>query len=211
MLISDKYKIIFIHIPKNAGTYITTLLYNLDNYLQRIEYDNSGHITAKKCIEIIGEKKFREYTVFAVVRNIYDKMYSLYNFSKNNAICIDYPYVSKLTFNEYLETYINVDISNDFILNWPYISGDNGELLVKNIICFENLIPDLQLFFNSINIDTTNYLPSDKINQYGEGIYIDKYDPQAIEMVRNIARKDLEHFIFDPIIRTNVVNFKITS
>ena len=36
MIISHKYKIIFIHIPKNAGSFITQFLNNLDKNLDAI-------------------------------------------------------------------------------------------------------------------------------------------------------------------------------
>ena len=43
MIISHKYKLIFIHIYKNAGTFVTKLIKNLDSNA----VDIGAHITAK--------------------------------------------------------------------------------------------------------------------------------------------------------------------
>ena len=54
MLISKKYKLIFIHIYKNAGTFFHKFLRNLDRNIINID----GHISAKnakkKTVKILG-------------------------------------------------------------------------------------------------------------------------------------------------------------
>ena len=43
MIISHKYKLIFIHIYKNAGTFVTKILKNLDKNIVNVD----THISAK--------------------------------------------------------------------------------------------------------------------------------------------------------------------
>ena len=45
MIISDKYKLIFIHIPKNGGTYVTNVMYNLDKDIKRYTIKKNGYYT----------------------------------------------------------------------------------------------------------------------------------------------------------------------
>ena len=201
MIISDKYHIIFIHIPKNAGTYITTLLFNLDPNIKRYTKNGNGHIKAKDCIEIIGLEKFNKYTKICVVRNIFDKIYSLYNYTKNDKKCTAYEIVKNMPFIKFIEIYIH----DENCLNLPYIVDRNGKVLVDNIIKFENLDTELNRIFDFLNIDISGCIPPSKINQYGIGTYGDKYNLTTINMVKLLAKEDIDFFNFT-VPSTTVVN-----
>ena len=72
-MIIDKYKTIFIHIPKNAGTSIKTFFeckefYNKHRTIDQIKKENI--------------KAYDSYKKFTIVRNPYDRMVSWYFYLK---------------------------------------------------------------------------------------------------------------------------------
>tara|TARA_B100001964_G_scaffold234841_1_gene293958 strand:+ start:147 stop:935 length:789 start_codon:yes stop_codon:yes gene_type:complete len=107
VLLSKKYKYIFIHIPKTAGTTIKSSLpydikdscfnnHNEDdeisNKLPRFLYDkncfknkkirNLYHLTGKEILQIYPNINLNDYYIFTFVRNPYDRLYSTYLYTK---------------------------------------------------------------------------------------------------------------------------------
>ncbi|WP_417698442.1 sulfotransferase family 2 domain-containing protein, partial [Psychromonas sp.] len=68
-----KYKCIFIHIPKTAGTSILMTLIGKDSLK-----DHSNYYDFKR----INSVKFKKYYKFCFVRNPYDRAVSLYEYLK---------------------------------------------------------------------------------------------------------------------------------
>ena len=79
-MIIDKYKTIFVHIPKNAGTAIETLFGNSSFRIQPYKHANIHEIKKK------FTKSYDCYSKFTIVRNPYDKMVSWYFYLKINQI-----------------------------------------------------------------------------------------------------------------------------
>lgn len=71
MPISDKYKLIFIHIPKNAGTAITNTLEMTDIGHHVWQYYKSKY-----------PKKWDSYTKISITRNPWDRVVSCYEYAK---------------------------------------------------------------------------------------------------------------------------------
>tara|TARA_B100001287_G_C22645784_1_gene512626 strand:+ start:430 stop:1074 length:645 start_codon:yes stop_codon:yes gene_type:complete len=93
-LIIEEKKLIFIHIPKCAGTSIENLLinrFNLKNHKQFKKYIftkrigfkfNLRHLTLEEIEKEYSIKNFDQYTVFTIVRNPYDRFISFTNWAK---------------------------------------------------------------------------------------------------------------------------------
>ncbi len=84
MLISHDYKFIFIHIGKTGGTSIERALCEfLDVDFETTKKSQDGewwkHIWARDMRECVGEKLWDGYFTFAIVRNPYDMILSLYS------------------------------------------------------------------------------------------------------------------------------------
>ena len=77
MIISHKYKLIFIHIYKTAGTFVTKVLKNLDEDIENVDV----HIKAKDAKNKYSEI-WDEYTKICVVRNSWDWQMSLFFYMK---------------------------------------------------------------------------------------------------------------------------------
>ena len=92
----DKYKCIFIHVPKVAGTSIERSIFETNKWL-------IGHVKASDYIRI-DKNKFESYFSFGFVRNPYDRVVSAYHYLKNgggnendeNGLVIIYPNINIL-------------------------------------------------------------------------------------------------------------------
>ncbi len=80
MLINEDYKFAFIHIPKNAGTTVRSILNPLDN-----EQCGGNHITLPQMIEVYNEYEGVRpdyFYSFAFVRNPWERALSLFSYYK---------------------------------------------------------------------------------------------------------------------------------
>ena len=82
MVISHKYKILFIHIPKTGGTFIFDVLKSVDEDLEIIWDDRYSNIEythhAIPSEELIKKYEDNGYYVFCFIRNPYDLIISFY-------------------------------------------------------------------------------------------------------------------------------------
>jgi len=74
MIVSDKYKIIFLHIPRTSGTSMYDFFSKLDPSVKkydkyRDEDYSFGHLPASKIRDIVGEDKWKQYFKFSFIRN----------------------------------------------------------------------------------------------------------------------------------------------
>lgn len=84
MIISDKYKCIFIRIPKNASTSIEKVFGLYDpGSIQPNELPPYGHETASEVRDIAGEKRWNTYFKFAFFRNPEERFLSHFKYNIN--------------------------------------------------------------------------------------------------------------------------------
>ncbi len=184
MLISHKYKFIFIHVYKVAGTSIKSSLskyaevnLNQISKLTKIKYLNniplSGnfepHISAYDLSQKIPKRMFNSYFKFAFVRNPYDWQISLYEYMKQQPTHFQHNLVKKMAFNEYC----NWRIKADFHLQQEMICDSKGNLLVDFIGKIENINKDLKtieqkLKLPNLELEHLNKSIRSNINNYYE-------------------------------------------
>lgn len=185
----DKYKCIFIHIPKNAGTSIITLL----NDGQKIEQEHNPYWDYFRSDSI----RFNSYHVFCVIRNPWDRLLSAYNYLSNggnknsdenlsnfiNSECLD--------FHDFVMNWLDYDkINNVKVLNpqFMYIYDyHNKKIMVENILRYESLDADFSLFQKKLDI--SEQLPW--INKSKKMNYIDSYTKEMIERVGELYQFDI--------------------
>ena len=138
MIYSNSNKFMFYHIPKTAGTSLHTVLkrYAVGPHV------NEPHLTRVRShvgVEPTWDKyKGGEYFSFAIVRNPYDRMFSLYNFLKRRRVI-----------KETLEEFINKmdrEPSQFKLLNY------NGVVPLSFVGKFENLEEDFNFIADKIKI-----------------------------------------------------------
>jgi len=192
MIISPKFKIIFIHIYKTAGTYITKLLQTIDPDIKI--HKKWLHVTAKEAKTLVEPHVWNTYTKFCVVRNSWDWQVSFYHYVRGRPKNLEYHILKNQTFNEYLLwRKPNAQNQLDFILD------NKGLCLVDNVLQFDNLNNELVQFFQKkCNFDITPYISYKKQNSSKRNTdYKLYYDDFGKKLIYEMYKKDIQYFNFE--------------
>ena len=200
-MIVDERKIIFVHIPKNAGTSIRRYFGNLSTYHETI-YDFKDTFP----------DKYNSYRKFAVVRNPYDRMVSWYFYLQRQAKewvrFIDPE--NGANFAKNLDEEKFNEIFTDSFIKWvvdPFKYSDTKRQLPKSsnydlrltktqhewvddtvtILKYENLNEEINKFFGEeINLPILN--KSTRMN------YLNYYNKYSLDVVYERYKQDFEKY-----------------
>lgn len=203
--INHKYKHIFVHIPKNAGS-----------SMERLSYvGGSGHDTLHELIN----KKNKSYLHWGFVRNPYDKIVSLYHFWKTSGVdffeqsdsykkdifekfkSFILDYVANHTTND-LQKYLsnkkhfNVGVQPQHI----FFKNDFIDLKDIKIGRFENIQEDFKEITNLISERSKIPIkaqPLAKINSTSRMDFNKYFDKESLSIVSQVYKKDFELFDYE--------------
>jgi hypothetical protein len=160
MIISHKYRFIFVKTLKTAGTSIEVFLSQhcgpadvLTPILPHVEphqarnYDGYfNHTPAAAIRDRVGPDVWRTYFKFCVERNPWDKTLSYYHMTNARE-------GGGLSFEQYLAR-------NDFPLNFPKYTepGEPGRIIVDRVLRYERLADELRDVFGRLGIPFTGSL-----------------------------------------------------
>ena len=194
-------KFFFVHIPKTAGTSISTAILSSKKY--RVNFFPSEHSTAIEIIDQIG-KDSKKYYSFSFVRNPWDRLNSLYYFlcqkklSPQKGEYWDQSLLIKNGFKAWL-------LEGDF---WPpytnglgpsfqkrtqlyFLKNEHNEVLVDDVFKYENLKVDLEILSNKIDVDFKNILTTKSTFR---DHYKNDYCTETIDFVNHFHKEDIEKF-----------------
>ena len=168
MLISNKYKFIFIHIPKTAGTTVRALLEPVADDITKFLGDEGEKITSNRIakglspvgphLNVVGISKLlnvqlAEYTLVSVMRDPFDRFVSYYNYLKfNNTNHRLHTAVRFLSLNQFVSFLIH-DIGHDTACQYSFIRRPK-EITIKNtfILRTEQLEEDYKSFCKELGV-----------------------------------------------------------
>jgi hypothetical protein len=184
--------IVFVHVPKAAGTSINQALYG--RFM--------GHIPASS-IHRWGSHEVRTLPSFAVCRNPWDRLVSAYRFVKQGG-GIGGPFTAGVWRPE-LYRGPEFESFERFVIEWldgrdigsleyhfhaqtHYVCDQSGRILVNHLGRYENLAPTIAFLE-----DTVGHMPELKRwNRSGEAVdYRSFYTPELIEIVGRIYADDV--------------------
>ncbi|MFT6927968.1 MAG: hypothetical protein ACJAZP_003615 [Psychromonas sp.] len=188
---TKKYKCIFIHIPKTAGSSILTCLMG-----DKINRDHGTYYDFKR----IDPDRFNRYFKFCFVRNPYDRAVSAYEYLKNGGNNSSDLYYKKLiedkypSFKKFILEYLDGNKIHENLLFSPqylFIYDDRNECQVDYIGRFENINENFKFICKKIGVSAR--LPSK--NRVQRNTYETYYsDHQVKEKVYNLYSKDFDLF-----------------
>ncbi|NDC62936.1 MAG: hypothetical protein EBZ59_02885 [Planctomycetia bacterium] len=154
MIICDHPRFIFIHVPKTAGTSISSLLAHANN--PELCLASTKHETAASLISRIGLAAFDSYFSFAIVRHPVERLVSHFAYLKSHPE--QYPeMVAVETLDRYVEA---IDAGDMTILRkrerimpqHAWVCSDDGSMLVDRVATYERLDADLAGIFRAIGL-----------------------------------------------------------
>lgn len=201
MPVSNTFKAIFVHIPKNAGESIEkslrmyggdpneTLWGDLSDRIVLQHYTASAirHFLSNDAI-------WNSYVKFAVVRNPWSKAVSEYNwYLRFGPKCSFREWVFSLEHRIKINEYIHRREIAHNIPQFKFVTDPAGKLLVNRILRFENLNEDFREFAAEQNwavelghVESTKSSDSRDFREY--------YDKNSIDEIERVYRKDLDAF-----------------
>jgi hypothetical protein len=175
----DYDSLLFVHIPKTAGSSISKILdeNNLDNWKREWPRHHDPYSYLKEA-NLIDERVFS----FSVVRNPYTRTYSCYKqYNKTNQ--------TDISFAQYLDNIKQGKISTvSPLLHIPqsFYIMDQDDLQVERLYKFENL-KELE---DELGWELGFY----NVGNYVVESYIQEYSDEAIKMVQDFYSSDFINF-----------------
>lgn len=145
-LASYKYNLLFIHIFKNAGTSIR------ESLAKGGEEILTGHATAADVRQALGVEQWEKLYSFAVIRNPFDWMVSLYNYIRAYQNHFMHQAASYCDINDFIEFYVAYSQINPankvFGVNKTVSQSDficvDGKVIINQVCRFEHLEQDME-------------------------------------------------------------------
>jgi hypothetical protein len=208
-MISHEHKIIFIHIPKCAGTTIERVLFPKKQFNWREpDYENLHgwcpknklflhQATAEQLLskKLISENIWNEYLKIGIVRNPYSRAVSGYFWLMNNTQIRD-------SFRNYIlrggkfKSLLNDNSSNKFRGDHLWLQKDflyfENKLVLDKLYFFENLDEIFNDLKKNVHLKNsiTHYMKGDKSSIH----YSNLFDDKTLQMFNEIYDSDLKTF-----------------
>ena len=189
----DESPIVFIHIPKCAGTSIWSSI--------PTSTPIDSHILARTWLDFLGEDKWRKSLKFSVVRNPWDRFVSAYFYlyqrePGNPDYLFSQEYIKPYSIEEFLERFATNWTFRNIILGWLHFIPQVEFLKIRSTVSqeirlarFENLAEEVDAILASHGI-TANAIP--RANVSIRSRYRDYYTPKTQEAVLKAYRQDIE-------------------
>jgi chondroitin 4-sulfotransferase 11 len=184
-------EVVFIHIPKAAGSSINMSLYGNMGL---------GHLSVREYINLFGLIKYKSLYSFTFVRNPYSRVQSAYNFLKKGGMnSVDEKFA-----NKFIHKFEDL---NDFILHglneseeiqrWIHFIPQyeflfyNGKKQVDYIGKVENINKDYKYIMNVLGIK--NDLETHNQMQSGND-FMQHFNDESKQVIQQLYSKDFEEF-----------------
>ena len=213
MIISHKYKFIFIAVPKSASQYIRQIfrpylgskdqeicaLFERKRSDQYPELNGVGHISAERIKKAVGDDIWNSYYKFAFIRDPLERIISIYSFrrkkyiksleEKGNIEVINKIYDEKPFTRMFYEGHIQKFFRKE---QSHWIFDENDNLMIDFVGSMNTLHSDLNSIFKKVGLP--EYNEKDKINKTKIiKNYTTYYNKSLISLLNNNFKRDLNN------------------
>ena len=180
-LVSDRYKVIFIHIPRTGGTSFSEGLNRAIN-AQQFEHKHSPIEKIKR----VAPKKYKRYKKVTLVRNPWDRLYSRYKWLNKWLLKGNRPTPT-------FEKAVKENRIHEHHLRPHQFFIKQGDIVLIDKFCF---FETLQTNFNQLCRSVkARPVKLKHLNAAGTRVdYRAQYDNEMIDIVANFYREDIEMF-----------------
>lgn len=184
------------HIPKNGGTTITTMLKRNSFFGRRVnEADEreSGHETIVEFLDLLGDRA-DEYFKFSFVRNPWDRFVSAYHY-----VCQRRPEMDIVTSHDTFADFVKeFAASRDRFLGlryfrpqWAYLIDDRGECPLDFVGRFERFDADVETVLKRLGL-RRRLMRHRKPTRRGD--YRSYYNDETRDAIADVYARDVTEF-----------------
>lgn len=198
MLIDHNLKLAFVAVPKTGSTSIHYALLSAtdEEFEFKSEAPELFHLCARDLQLIVGVEAVKSYFSFAVVRNPYDRLVSLYSDFKQSRGLIEAEDFSKFVRNQLEESWID-DVH---FQPQSFFTSHHGELLLDRIYRFEAglevVLDDIGRRFSFRSYELGHSRKSDRVDWRA---YF--HDQAVIDVTNRLYAEDFDTFGYERIER----------
>ncbi len=181
-IISDELECIFFHVPKTAGTSTRNLLKSYGRFVELATHTRPDEVRKHKNTKFSWDK----YLKFAVIRNPFDRLYSIYSYYKmGHHVTLVVPDRLPDTFEKFV---LNLDSCLKLLgLDYNQVDFINEEIDV--FVRYEYLSEDMEKVFASLNKPLT-HIPHERKSLRSKH-YHEQYTRKMSSIVMEYFYKDV--------------------
>ena len=196
MLLSSRFRLLFVHIPKTAGTSVAQYLTTLDPSARRklSWFQRTQHLTLAQIKDTLGARRLEELTSFAVVRNPFDRFCSTFFYLRTaprtrqrmSAVRSMDEFAALVAAGATWLTHVrSIRTQLEFI-------RDGNAIGVDRIVRFKSLEPELTALLDEAGVGPLPPLPHANASQRDRPGYRDHYSALARDTVAQLYADDLK-------------------
>ena len=198
MLVNNKRKLVFIHIPKNAGTTFKSVLYSThgDVEWKRPFTDEKKYTHSPLKSFYASFPESNDYKVITIIRNPYERALSWYSYYRTPTYYNRHPQMRALhyaqqPFLEFLKWYNRSFKSKWEMLPQVWWYTHKNKLHSDYQIRFENLEQDINKVSKELEMDITFKIPHN--NKSSESFTVgDVYCDESISIINEWYKEDFK-------------------
>lgn len=215
MLISQRHKFLFVHVPKTGGSSVRAVLTPFARFRDRFVYEwpsrsiinrisrmpfteKNGrvlvtgldkHARLSEAIDVLGQETIDGLWSFAFVRNPWDLQVSRYYYIRRSKDHNLHALASRLSFSEFLRTTLDERPRNQV----DYLCAPSGDLAVDFVGRYESLQADFQHVVRELGLPRME-LPHVNRSVERSKDYRNAYEPTTRELVAQHFEGDIDAF-----------------
>ena len=211
-MISHKHKFIYVNIGKCGSVSVNRSIRRCaKDYYIPDDKKNKGdiwrHSTAEQIIDHYGADIWNEYFTFAVVRNPWDRLVSMFHFNIKGRWITHHcdPRVTRIRkeCRRFLRKHSRckkiafLDYAKNHIHRKPqyeYVCDSSGNVLVDSVFKLEDLSTDYSLLSSKLGLPD---LKLGHANKTSRGSYSEYYDSDSVAAVADIYSEDINKFGYE--------------
>ena len=197
---SNLHKFIFLKLQKAGGTSIENVL--IKNLKKEYCPDVPNHIHYNTFKNKIGEEKINDFLKFAVTRNPWERIFSLYlHWMRHYKYHNIYKYKNEISINSFKEFLIDFSQNEKNITQWM-LDQDNNKIIGNYYLRFNYLEQDIKKLFELLNIKINYQLEvlntqkdlKKKTHYVNASDYVKYYDEENKLIVDKLLKTEIVFF-----------------
>ncbi|MBC8421853.1 MAG: sulfotransferase family 2 domain-containing protein [Pelagibacteraceae bacterium] len=198
MLVNHKRQLLFIHIPKNAGTTFKNILYSTHGDVEwQKPFGTKKKYTHQPLKSFVASfPECKDYKVITIIRNPYERALSWYTYYRTPSYYNKHPQMRSIhyaqqSFLEFLKWYDRNFKSKWEMLPQTWWYSHKKKLHSDYQIRFENFNNDINKLCDELNMDLSFDIPHN--NKSKESLEVkDVYSDESISIINRWYEKDFE-------------------